>query len=82
MKNGQFQDAKVLLEKEIRASEIVEPSLYMLCGRANLTLGYYIIAEQMFIKCLLYPGFEAQAFKCLGDLASLQDDTDKTLFNY
>ena len=54
----------------------------MLCGETNLTLGYYIIAEQMFSKCLLTPGYVAKALRNLGNLASLQDDQERSLHFY
>ena len=54
----------------------------MLCGETNLTLGYYIIAEQMFSKCLLTPGYVAKALRNLGNLASLQDDQERALHFY
>jgi hypothetical protein len=43
----------------------------MLCGEVNMTLGYLIISEQMFIKCLAFQGYEARALKNLGDLSTL-----------
>ena len=43
----------------------------MMCGEINMTLGYYIIAEQMFLKCLQFKGYGANALKNLGNLASL-----------
>lgn len=45
---GHHLQAKELLEKTIRQYEFNEPALFMLCGEANMTLGYLIIAEQMF----------------------------------
>jgi hypothetical protein len=43
----------------------------MLCGEVNMTLGYLIIAEQMFIKSMAYGDYEARSLKNLGHLASL-----------
>lgn len=43
----------------------------MLCGEVNMTLGYLIIAEQMFTKCLDVKGFEAKSLRNLGNLATL-----------
>ena len=54
----------------------------MLCGEANMSLGYLIIAEQMFAKCLAHPNYKAQALKNLGNLTSLQDDLDRALQYY
>jgi tetratricopeptide (TPR) repeat protein len=42
----------------------------MLCADANFQLGYLIIAEQMYAKCLAYRDYECDSFRKLGDLAS------------
>ena len=71
IKAGQHEQAKELLEKTLRNYQFNEPILFMLCGEVNLTLGYLIISEQMFIKCLAFQGYEARALKNLGDLSTL-----------
>ena len=71
MNTGHHKSAKELLDKAIRTYNYEDPALLMLCGETNLTLGYLIIAEQMFTKCLSKAGSEAKALKNLGNLASI-----------
>ena len=48
MKSQNYQLAKDLVETGIKNHKLETPSLFMLCGQANLALGYLIRAEQMF----------------------------------
>jgi uncharacterized protein HemY len=54
----------------------------MLCGRINMTLGYLIVAEQMFSKAHLTPEYAPSALKYLGDLALHKLDYDAALHYY
>jgi hypothetical protein len=45
----------------------------MLCGNANMQLGYLILADQMFQKALAFRSYEAPAYKSLGELYVKQD---------
>ena len=60
-----YQDVKDATELAIRKNlygEIPQDArLYMYCGIANLKLGYLIIAEQMFEKCLVHPEISTDA---------------------
>ena len=66
VKTGDLQMAKDLVEATLKKFEFEEPCLFFVCGEANLKLGYLMIAEQMFTKCLAYPTFEAKSLKQLG----------------
>lgn len=69
IRGGNYQAAKLLLEETLRKNNFDEPALYMLCGEANMLLGYMIIAEQMFKKCLQFRNYLAVAYKSLGELS-------------
>lgn len=45
-----------------------DPNLYLLCGISNLKLGYLIIAEQLFTRCLLEPDISSDAQKHLAEV--------------
>ena len=47
-----------------------------------MTLGYLIIAEQMFTMSMTFADYEARSLKNLGHLASLQDDMPRALTFY
>ena len=57
IKSQNYQLAKDLVETGIKTHKLETPSLFMLCGQANLALGYLIIAEQMFQRCLEHEGY-------------------------
>jgi iron uptake system EfeUOB component EfeO/EfeM len=45
IQQGSYEQAKSLIEKTIVEYELNEPTLNMLCGEINMTLGFLIIAE-------------------------------------
>jgi hypothetical protein len=47
--------AKEILEKVITTYNLDSADLWFLNGQANLNLGYLIVAESMFTKCLEFP---------------------------
>lgn len=57
--SGHFTECKQATEQAIKNKlygEIPQDArLFLYCGIANLKLGYLIIAEQMFEKCLVHP---------------------------
>lgn len=69
MKLGDGKMAKDLLEATLTKFEFEEPALFFLCGEVNLSLGYLLIAEQMFTKCLGYPAYEVRSLNQLAQIA-------------
>ena len=59
MKSNRYEEVKSLTEKAIKDKtygEIAQdPKIYLYCGTANLKLGYLIIAQEMFKRCIAYP---------------------------
>ena len=82
IKHGDFQLAKELIENTLTKHDFKEPALFYLCGEANLALGYLIIAEQMFSKCISFLGYEAKSLNQIAAIAEVQGDTEKAVKLY
>ena len=82
IQTGKNQQAKQELEMVLRSATSKlsqDPEVMILCGKANMNLGYLIIAEQMFTKAHYHPGFEARSLRLLGELAHSKKDYAKAL---
>lgn len=82
IQTGKNQQAKQELEMVLRSASSKlsqDPEVMILCGKANMNLGYLIIAEQMFTKAHYHPGFEARSLRLLGELAHSKKDYAKAL---
>ena len=82
IQTGKNQQAKQELESVLRSTDnklSQDPEVMILCGQANMNLGYLIIAEQLFTKAHYHPGFEARSLRLLGELAHSKKDYPKAL---
>jgi tetratricopeptide (TPR) repeat protein len=71
--------AKEILEKAITTYNLDSADFWFLNGQANLNLGYLIVAESMFTKCLQFPETQVKALKMLGSVYKAQDNVEKAI---
>lgn len=81
MKKEKYDEVKQLTETAIKRQTYGEvpqdPRVFLYCGVSNLKLGYYILAEQMLKKAILFPEIQNEAKEKLALLYQSQGLLDQ-----